>query len=63
MSADAAMIRFKRPVDGGCSNLEHQMGTTWRPAHLLVPSHPAMQQPLHGTFSRRGREPLVIQLR
>jgi hypothetical protein len=40
-------MRLKRPVDDGCSDLEHQMSTTWRPAHLLARAHPAMEQPLY----------------
>jgi hypothetical protein len=66
MSGDAGSCCYdplQTCIDDGCSDLENQMSTTWRPAHLLARSHPGMQQPLHRAFRRRGRERLVIQPR
>ena len=39
------------------------MSTTWRPPHLLLRAHPAMQQPLHGALRWRRGERLVVQPR
>ena len=39
------------------------MSTTWRPPHLLLRPHPAMQQPLHSALRWRRGERLVVQPR
>ncbi len=51
------------PIQGAIchrgSDLQHQMGPSRRPTHLLVRAHPAMQQPLHRALSGRRRDRLV----
>jgi hypothetical protein len=48
-----AVIRVERAVDDRCPDLKHQVRAAWRPAHLLLRPHPAMQQPLHGALCWR----------
>jgi hypothetical protein len=43
------MILLEGAVHYRASNLEHQMCPTWRPPHLLLRVHPAMQEPLYRT--------------
>ena len=49
------VIVLEGTVHHRAADLEHQMRTAWRPTHLLLRVHPAMQQPLHSAFGdRRG---------
>ena len=48
------------PLTMGDTDLEHQMIPTWRPAHLLARSHPAMQQPLHGKAAANSSSPSML---
>jgi hypothetical protein len=45
------VIVFKGTVHHRTSNLEHQMRTAWRPTHLLLGVHPAVQQPIELSFT------------
>jgi hypothetical protein len=42
-----SMIFVEGSVDDRGSDLEHQMRASRRPTHLLIGTHPAVQQPLH----------------
>jgi hypothetical protein len=42
------------------SNLEHQMRSAWRPAHLLLGVHPTMQQPLYRAYRDRRGDWLLV---
>ena len=53
------MIVVEGLVHHRSADLEHQMRASWRPAHLLIGAHPAVQQPLHGTLRRRRRDWLI----
>ena len=53
------MILFEGTVRHRASNLEHQMCASWRPTHLLLGVHSAMQQPLHRAFRGRRRDRLL----
>ena len=53
------MILFESTVHHRASDLEHQMCPSWRPTHLLLGVHPAMQQPLHRAFRDRRRDRLL----
>jgi hypothetical protein len=47
----------KRAVIDGAANLEQEISTSSRPAHLLRFVHPAVHQKIGGTFSDRGPDP------
>jgi hypothetical protein len=50
-----SVVSLEGAVRYGGSNLQHNMRSPRRPAHLLIRAHPAMKQPLHGAFGRRRR--------
>ena len=49
------MVLIERAVHHRGSDLEHQMRSPRRPAHLLLRAHPTVQQPLHRTLCGRCR--------
>jgi hypothetical protein len=53
------VIALEGTVHRRASNLKHQMRATWRPTHLLLGVHPAVQQPLHRAFGDRRRDWLL----
>jgi hypothetical protein len=50
-----SVVSLEDAVGYSGSNLQHHMRSPRRPAHLLIRTHPAMKQPLHGAFARRCR--------
>jgi len=53
-TAGGEVIALKGAVEDGRANLEHEVGASWRPAHLLLRRHPAVEQSMHRAL-RRGR--------
>src|SRR5690242_19646300 len=55
----SGMVLLECAVHHRGSNLQHQVGPTGRPPHLLAGAHSAMQQPLHRAFGGRRRDRLA----
>jgi len=53
------MVLGKGAIRNGSSDLQHPMRPPRRPAHLLVGTHPAVQQPLHRALCGRRRDRLA----
>jgi hypothetical protein len=51
--AESDVVTFECSVHNGSANLEHELRSSRRPAHLLFCGHSAMQQPMDRTFGSR----------
>src|SRR5215207_5708767 len=56
------MVLGKGVVRNSGADLQHAMGASWGPTHLLVGAHPTVQQPLHRALRGRRRDRLVAAL-
>src|SRR4051812_50063356 len=56
------MVLGKGIVRNSGADLQHAMGASWGPTHLLVGAHPTVQQPLHRALRGRRRDRLVAAL-
>ena len=56
------MVLGKGIVRNSSADLQHAMGASWGPTHLLVGAHPTVQQPLHRALRGRRRDRLVAAL-
>src|SRR3954468_4878846 len=50
------MVLGKGIVRNSGADLQHAMGASWGPTHLLVGAHPTVQQPLHRALRGRRRD-------
>jgi len=50
---ESDVVSFECSVHDGGSNLQHKVGSSWRPAHLLFCRHPSMQESMDGAFGGR----------
>ena len=51
--AESDVVAFECSVHNGSANLEHEVPSSWRPAHLLFCRHPPMQQRTDRAFGWR----------
>ena len=54
--AESDVVAFECSVHNGSANLEHEVGSSRRPAHLLFCCHSTMQQPMDHAFGWRRRD-------
>src|SRR4051812_3776779 len=57
------MVLGKGIVRNSGADLQHAMGASWGPTHLLVGAHPTVQQPLHRALRgcRRDGGPVATE--
>ncbi len=55
-SGESNVVTFECSVHDSSANLEHQVRSSRRPAHLLFCRHPSMEQPMDRAFGWRRRD-------